>query len=186
MKKTLITVGFLLLGALPAAAQSSEVNLLVGGAKTLKSPAGKSEFRHGFEEVSYGMQLDPGTIFKIKVGRMDTTTVFRDHVPGSPDDHDFVYTADPNGQVEYADAAVEYRFAEPFGYTGVFGGTGLYRQHSSQNRTSSGYGFVLGVNGLFPVTRNVGIVAEGAVHWAHFYSPRSRFGTLGVGLRFGF
>jgi hypothetical protein len=50
----------------------------------------------------------------------------------------------------------------------------------------SDYGFVGGVNGLFPITRSLGITAEGAYHWVHFYSPKPRYGTVSVGLRFAF
>jgi hypothetical protein len=183
MKKTLIAVGFLLVAALPAMAQSSEIGLLVGGAKAMKTAAGgKSKFQHGFEEISWGTALESGTIFKIKVGRMSATTAF---VHRDDNNVRVVDLVDPKGQIEYADAAVEYRFAEAWGYTGLFAGTGLYRQRAS-NQEESDYGFVGGVNGLFPVTRSIGITAEAAYHWVHFYSPRPRYATLGVGLRFGF
>lgn len=183
MKKTLILLSFLLLAALPALAQNNEVGLLAGGAKAMKTAAGgKSDFEHGFEEISYGVALDQGTIFKIKVGRMDAKTVF---VSKDADGNQVVDTVDNKGQVEYADATIEYRFAEPFGYTGLFAGTGLYRQ-SGANRQESDYGFVGGVNGLFPITRSLGISAEAAYHWVHFYSPKPRYGTIGVGLRFAF
>jgi len=189
MKKTLILLSFLLLTALPAFAQNSEVELLVGGAKAMKTAAGgKSDFQHGFEEISYGIEVDQGTIFKIKLGRMDAKTVF---VSKDANKKQVVDVVDPSGQVEYADAVVEYRFSEPFGATGLFAGTGLYRQSgnnglSGGNRQESDYGFIAGVNGLFPLTRSLGITAEGAYHWAHFYSPKPRYASVSVGLRFGF
>jgi hypothetical protein len=187
MKKTLILLGFLLLAALPAFAQNNEVGLLFGGAKALKTAAGgKSDFQHGFEELSYGIQLDPGTIFKIRAGRMDAKTAFVSKDASGNQTVDFV---DPKGQVEYVDATVEYRFSEPFGYTGLFAGTGLYRQSGSDttgSRQESDYGFIGGVNGIFPISHSVGIIAEGAYHWVHFNSPKSRYGTVGVGLRFAF
>lgn len=183
MKKTLLLLGFLLVFALPALAQNNEVTILAGGAKAMNTAAGgKSDFQHGFEELSYGIEIDQGTIFKIKLGRMDAKTVF---VKRDAAGHQLVDVVDPKGQVEYADATVEYRFAEPFGYTGLFAGTGLYRQ-SASNRQESDYGFVAGVNGLFPVSRSLGITAEAAYHWAHFYSPKPRYAALGVGLRFAF
>jgi hypothetical protein len=183
MKKTLILFSFLAVSALPVFAQNNEVGLLIGGAKAMKTAAaGKSDFQHGFEEISYGISIDQGTIFKIKVGRMDAKTAF---VSKDSAGNQVVDVVDPKGQVEYADATVEYRFSEPFGSTGLFAGTGLYRQ-SGGNRQESDYGFVAGVSGLFPITRSVGISAEGAYHWAHFYSPKPRYATLGVGLRFAF
>jgi len=192
MKKTLILLSFLILGALPAFAQNNEVGFLVGGAKALKTAAGgKSDFQHGFDEISYGVQLEQGTIFKLKVGRMDAKTVF---VSKDSNGHQVVDFVDPKGQVEYADAVIEYRFSEPFGYTGLFAGTGLYHQTgtgtptggTAESRQESDYGFVGGVNGLFPITRSLGITAEGAYHWVHFYSPKPRYGTVSVGLRFAF
>jgi hypothetical protein len=143
---------------------------------------GKSDFQHGLEEISYGVEIEPGTIFKIKLGRMDAKTVF---VSKDVDGNQVVDSVDNKGQVEYADATIEYRFSEPFGYTGLFAGTGLYRQ-SGANRQESDYGFVGGVNGLFPITRSLGITAEAAYHWVHFYDPKPRYGTVGVGLRFAF
>ena len=147
---------------------------------------GKSDFQHGFEEISYGVSMEQDTIFKIKLGRMNAKTAFvstrtptaiRRRRPGD---------VDPNGQVEYADAVIEYRFSEPFGSTGLFAGTGLYRQSGEQTGTESDYGFVAGVNGLFPITRNIGISAEAAYHWVHFYNPKPRYAAVGVGLRFAF
>jgi hypothetical protein len=183
MKKTLILLAFLLVAALPAVAQNNEVGILIGGAKAMKTAAGgKSDFQHGFEEISYGISLDQGTIFKIKLGRMDAKTVF---VSKNAAGDQVVDVVDAKGQVEYADAVVEYRFSEAFGSTGLFAGTGLYRQ-SGGNRQESDYGFVAGVNGLFPISRSLGITAEGAYHWAHFYSPKPRYGTVGVGIRLAF
>lgn len=189
MKKTLILLSFLSLAAFPAFAQNSEVGFLVGGAKALKTAAGgKSDFQHGFEEISYGLLIDQSTIVKIKVGRMDAKTAFVSKDASGKQVVDFV---DPKGQVEYADVAVEYRFSEPFGTTGLFAGTGLYRQSGvnpliAGSRQESDYGFVGGVNGIFPITRSVGIIAEGSYHWVHFYSPKPRYGAVSVGLRFAF
>jgi hypothetical protein len=179
MKKTLILLGFSLVAALPVFAQHNEVDLLVGASKAMKTAAGgKSEFQHGFEEISYGVSMEQDTILKVKLGRMDAKTAFVSSDGSAP-------VVDQHGQIEYADVAVEYRFSEPFGSTGLFAGTGLYRQ-SGANRQESDYGFVGGVNGLFPITRSVGISAEAAYHWVHFYNPKPRYVALGVGLRFSF
>ncbi|HEX7681098.1 MAG TPA: hypothetical protein VF713_23380 [Thermoanaerobaculia bacterium] len=189
MKKTLILLSFLSLAAFPTFAQNSEVGLLAGGAKAMKTAAGgKSDFQHGFEEISYGLLVDQSTVVKIKLGRMDAKTAF---VSKDASGNQVVDIVDPKGEVDYADVAVEYRFAEPFGTTGLFAGTGLYRQSGSNgqsggNRQESDYGFVGGVNGLFPINRSVGIIAEASYHWVHFYSPKPRYGAVGVGLRFAF
>jgi hypothetical protein len=187
MKKTLILLGFSLVAALPVFAQHNEIDLLIGGAKAMKTLAGgKSDFQHGFEEISYGVSMEQDTIFKIKLGRMTATTAFASHDKDAKGNN-IVDPAnvDAKGQIEYADAVIEYRFSEPFGSTGLFAGTGLYRQ-SGVNKQESDYGFMGGVNGLFPITRNIGVSAEAAYHWAHFYNPKPRYVTLGVGLRFAF
>jgi len=192
MKKTLILLGFSLVAVFPVFAQHNEIDLLAGGAKAMKTLAGgKSDFQHGFEEISYGVSMEQDTIFKIKLGRMNAKTAF---ASSAKDDKGNNIVApgdvDPKGQVEYADAVIEYRFSEPFGSTGLFAGTGLYRQSgtntSGAHLQESDYGFVGGVNGLFPITRNVGISAEAAYHWVHFYNPKPRYATIGVGLRFAF
>jgi len=192
MKKTLILLGFLLLAAVPVFAQHNEIDLLAGGAKAMKTLAGgKSDFQHGFEEISYGVSMEEDTIFKIKLGRMNAKTAF---ASSEKDDkgNNIVDPGDvdPKGQVEYVDAVIEYRFSEPFGSTGLFAGTGLYRQSGTGtnhvSRSESDYGFVGGVNGLFPINRSIGITAEAAYHWVHFYNPKPRYATIGVGLRFVF
>ena len=192
MKKTLILLGLSLVAAVPVFAQHNEIGLLIGGAKAMKTLAGgKSEFQHGFEEISYGVTMEQDTIFKIKLGRMNATTAF---ASSEKDDkgNNIVDPGDvdPSGQIEYADAVIEYRFSEPFGSTGLFAGTGLYRQNgrstSGANLSESDYGFVGGVNGLFPISRNIGISAEAAYHWVHFYNPKPRYATIGVGLRLAF
>jgi hypothetical protein len=191
MKKTLILLGFSLVAAFPVFAQHNEIDLLDGGAKAMKTAAGgKSDFQHGFEEISYGVSLEPDTIFKIKLGRMNATTAFASSKDANGNDVVAPGDVDTSGQIEYADAVIEYRFSEPFGSTGLFAGTGLYRQsgksQSGASLQESDYGFVGGVNGLFPITRNVGISAEAAYHWVHFYNPKPRYATIGVGLRFAF
>jgi hypothetical protein len=192
MKKTLILLGLSLVAAVPVFAQSNEIGLLVGIAKAMKTPGGgKSEFKHGFEEISYGVAMEQDAIFKIKLGRMNAKTAF---ASSDKDDkgNNIVDPGDvdPDGQIEYADAVIEYRFSEPFGSTGLFAGTGLYRQSgrsaTGSNLSESDYGFVGGVNGLFPISRNIGISAEAAYHWVHFYNPKPRYATIGVGLRLAF
>jgi hypothetical protein len=197
MKKTLILLGFSLVAALPVFAQHNEVDLLIGGAKAMKTLAGgKSDFQHGFEEISYGVSMEQDTIFKIKLGRMNAKTAFASSEKDDKGNNVVLPgDVDPKGQIEYADAVIEYRFSEPFGSTGLFAGGGLYRQSGTSTSTArpsgthlqeSDYGFVGGVNGLFPITRNIGVSVEAAYHWVHFYNPKPRYATVGVGLRFAF
>lgn len=177
MKKTPFLLALFALVALPAAAQHNEFGVLVGATRPMKSDAGKGSFESGMRELYYGMQLESGTWFRLNVGRMDAKTALP--LGGG------AFDVDENGSLEHADGIVEYRFAEPYGYTGLFAGAGIYRQKTN-GQSESDYGFQVGVNALFPVTRTVGVVVEGAYHWVNFYTPRPRFVTLGAGVRFAF
>ena len=138
MKKTLILLGFSLVAALPVFAQHNEVDLLIGGAKAMKTLAGgKSDFQHGFEEISYGVSMEQDTIFKIKLGRMNAKTAFASTEKDEKGNNIVLPgDVDPKGQIEYADAVIEYRFSEPFGSTGLFAGAGLYRQSGISTSTA--------------------------------------------------
>jgi hypothetical protein len=95
------------------------------------------------------------------------------------------FDIDPNGKIEHVDGIVEYRFSEPYGYTGLFVGAGLYRQKTN-TREESDYGYQAGVSGLFPLNRTYAVAIEGAYHWVNVYTPRPRYVTLGAGLRIAF
>lgn len=169
--------------AMPAAAQHNEFGVLFGGSKALKSEAGKGSFERGLREIYYGFNLDPDTVFKIKLGRMDANTAFKTGVKDAKGKD--IFETDPNGTIEHADGIVEYRFSEAYGYTGLFAGAGLYRQRGS-GRDETDFGFQGGVNSLFPLSRRYALQLEGAYHVMNFNSPRPRYLTLGAGLRIAF
>ena len=183
MRKSGWILAFLLSAALPAAAQHNEFGVLFGGSKGLKSAAGRGSFERGMREIYYGIALDPGTVFKVKLGRMDANTAFKtDQKDGAGKD---IYVSDPNGSIEHADGIVEYRFSEAYGYTGLFAGAGLYRQHGN-GHDETDYGFQGGINSLFPISRRYAFQLEGAYHVMNFNRPRPRYLTLGAGLRIAF
>ncbi len=177
MKKTAILLALCAFAALPAAAQNNEFGILFGATRPMKSAAGKGKFESGMRELYYALQLEPGTMFRVEVGRMSTKTAVR-VASGGVD-------IDPNGTLEHADGIIEYRFAEPYGYTGLFAGAGLYRQKVNSHEESD-YGFQGGVTALFPLTRTYAIAVEGAYHWINVYKPRPRYLTVGAGLRIAF
>jgi len=197
MTKPALSLAILLLAAVPLAAQNtSEVGLMIGGSKRLISKSeGVSDnfkFSNSDREAFYGVQLDPGTFFKIQIGQIQGPAAFQ------------YTTAEGNaaridiskGTTEHIDGTIDYRFSEAFGSTGLFAGVGLYRQHGSigdsavpaeqrGNTTETNYGFVGGVNADFPITRRTGFIAELAYHWINFHY-KVRYLTLGAGLRFSF
>ena len=177
MKKTAILLALFAFAALPAAAQHNEFGILFGSARPMKSDAGKGKFESGMRELYYAMELEPATMFRIEVGRMSTKTAFPNAGGG--------FDVDPNGTVEHADGIIEYRFAEAYGYTGIFAGAGLYRQKVNA-REESDYGFQGGISTLFPLSKTYAIAVEGAYHWVNVYNPRPRYVTLGAGLRIAF
>ena len=183
MRKTGWILAFLLVAAMPAAAQHNEFGVLFGGSKGLNSAAGRGPFERGLREIYYGIALDPGTIFKVKLGRMDANAAFN---TGQKDVNGRdIYETDPNGSIEHADGIIEYRFSEAYGYTGLFAGAGLYRQHGN-GREESDYGFQGGINSLFPLSRRYALQLEGAYHVVNFNRPRPRYVTLAAGLRIAF
>lgn len=183
MRKSGWILAFLLSAALPAAAQHNEFGVLFGGSKALKSAAGRGSFERGLREIYYGISLDPGTVFKVKLGRLDADTKFK---TGQKDatGRD-IYTSDPDGSIEHADGIIEYRFSEAYGYTGLFAGAGLYRQQGN-GRDETDYGFQGGVNSLFPISRRYAFQLEAAYHVMNFNRPRPRYLTLGAGVRIAF
>jgi len=183
MKKTSILLAFSAFLALPAAAQHNEFGFLFGSTKPMKSPTGKGDFNSGMREVYYGIELEPSTTFRLEIGRMSTPTSLPTGI--DPVTKKQTFESDPNGKIEHADGIIEYRFSEPYGYTGLFAGAGMYRQKTNA-REETDYGFQGGISALFPLNRTYAIAVEGAYHWINVYSPRPRYVTLGAGLRISF
>lgn len=188
MKKTAILLAVLVLGALPAAAQSTEFGVLFGGsARSTDSSTVEENLDDDFSlsrnsvEFYYGVEIDPGTMFKLRVGRIETP-VGVPTIEGA--------RRDVEGEVEHLDAIAEYRFSEPFGSAGLFAGIGLYRQTGTvgtglEEVSETDYGFLAGVNADFPLSKRYGIIVDATHHWTKLpFKPR--FLTVSGGLRLRF
>ncbi|HEU4522501.1 MAG TPA: hypothetical protein VFT12_10885, partial [Thermoanaerobaculia bacterium] len=179
-------------GAAPLAAQSTEFGVLFGGSSrsvdegVAEGPELDDNFSFSRSSIDfyYGIELDPGTMFKIRAGRIDTP-ISIPTIEGARVDFD--------GQVQHLDAVAEYRFSEPFGTAGLFAGVGLYRQVAggdnlipdSIDGSEVDYGFLAGVNTDFPLSRRYGVVLEATHYWTRLpFNPR--FLTVSGGLRIRF
>ena len=198
MKRAILLSALLLTVAAPAFAQSTEFGVLVGASRRFIS-GGTAEENRGFldNELSlrnsafdlyYAMDFDDDTRLKFKLGRIETPVAFEvanpSEDPNNPDD-DFL-RRDVEGEVQHASAVIEWRFDEPWGATGIFGGLGLYRQSGDDALDSKNdYGFQIGLNADFPITRRYGALMEATYHYSRgAYSPR--YLTLTGGLRIAF
>jgi hypothetical protein len=197
MKKLIALMLFI---AAPAIAQTSQVGILLGGSKRLISHSDQAaglgisdnfRFSNSVREIYYAVQLDPGTMFKIKAGQIEAPVAFQYTTETGT-----ARTDARKGTVEHIDGLIEYRFSEVFGSTGLFAGIGLYRQRGTITdqavpveqrglQTETNYGFQGGVNGDFPLTRRVSFIVEAAYHAVNYhYKPR--YVTVAGGLRLGF
>jgi hypothetical protein len=185
MKKAALFLALFALAAAPAFAQSSEFGFLLGGSKRLNDlPGAKGnpgvndfKFSNSVKEAFYAVQLDPGTMFKIKVGQITAPLAVKDS-SGSRVDAG-------KGNIDHVDALVDYQFPEPWGSTGLFGGIGMYRQSVTGYQDETNFGLSGGVNGDFPLSRRYGVIVEAAYHWLHM-DARPRYLTLSGGLRISF
>jgi hypothetical protein len=83
--------------------------------------------------------------------------------------------------------AIEYRFREPYGTTGLFGGLGFYRQSADdpEVKSTSDWGYHAGVSADFPLSKRYGVILEGTYHWSRA-EFRPRYLTVGAGFRIAF
>ena len=188
MIRTMFATALTLLVSTSAFAQSSQFGILLGGSKRLISKSDEAngvgvsdnfKFGNSVREIYYGIDIEPGTRFKIKAGKIEGPVAFR--IDDLRNDLD-------KGTIEHIDGLIDYRFSESFGSTGIFAGAGLYRQKgrfAGAQETETNYGFSGGVNGDFPVTRRMGFIVEASYHWVNF-AYRPRYVTLSGGLRFSF
>ena len=185
MKKPAFFLAILVLLALPAAAQNAtEFGILFGGSKLVNDIAGSQgqrgvndfKFSNSTKEIYWGMQMEPGTWFRIKAEQINAPLVALD--------------ADNNridggkGKIDHIDAIVDYKFSEPYGSTGFFAGIGMYRQNQNGTEDTNA-GATFGINAEFPMSRRYGLVVESAYHWIRL-PARPRYITLSGGLRISF
>ncbi len=191
MKRAAFLVALMAFSAIPAFAQSTEFGVIVGGSRRFVH-AGKDnpgdpnfiESNFSFDNTSvelfWGLKMEDDLWLKFKAGQIDSAIAFE-----SPTNENF--RVDAPGEVQHAEVVAEYRFDEPYGSTGIFGGLGLYRQSADHPdaESTNNWGFSIGANADFPVTRRYGIMIETAYHWTR--APfRPRYLTVGAGLRVSF
>jgi hypothetical protein len=193
MRKAAVFLAFSLIIAAPMAAQTTEFGVLFGGSKRIvknhEAASGTELLNPGFSfsnssvDIYYALQVDPGTMFKVQVGRIDGPVAFQETETVGGD----VVTVrrDLNGQVQHAEGIVEYRFSEPFGSTGLFAGVGMYRHTASGVSSTTDYGFPFGVTADFPITRTYGLIVAATYHLTNAdFHPR--YVTASAGFRIGF
>lgn len=191
MKRALL-LGLLAAVALPLFAQNStEVGVIAGGSRrfidnglregSVKWLDSSFSFSNSAVELYWGAEMDENVWFKVKAGRIETQIAEAYKLNGV----DGRFRRDAEGEVQHADAVIEYRFSEPYGSTGIFGGLGLYRQSADGLATKNNFGWSTGITADFPVTRRYGIVLQGEYHWTRG-DFRPRYMTVGGGLRIAF
>jgi hypothetical protein len=210
MKRAIFLIALMLTAAAPALAQSTEFGILVGGSRRFISsglgepiagtdPLQRRAFidnelnlSNSAVDLYWSIELEEDTRLKFKVGRLEGPVAFGIRNPNfnpdtdNPDEPEF-FRRDVEGEVQHASAVIEYRFDEPYGSTSLFGGLGLYRQSGEGEgiESENDYGFQVGVNADFPITRRYGVIVEGTYHWARGpFAPK--YLTLTGGLRIAF
>jgi hypothetical protein len=191
MKRNLLLLALIVLSALPAFAQSTELGIIVGGSRRFVDGAQKENgvefddstfsFSNSSFDLFWAMQMEPELYLKFKVGRMETPVAVAYEVPGQTK----LFRRDARGEVQHAEVNVEYRFSEPYGSTGLFAGLGFYRQTAPDTESTANFGVNGGVTADFPLSRRYGIILEGTYHWTNSDFD-SRYMTLGGGVRVSF
>lgn len=190
-RATLILLLILAIAA-PAFAQSSEVGMILGGTRRSATsvwndsgPMGDDSFTFSNSsfEMFYGVELEPSTYLKFKLGRIETPV--RVQTGGDPETGTR-FGHDEDGEVQHLSTVVEYRFSEAFGRTALFGGLGMYRHVPGGGfEDEVDWGWQVGVNADFPLSRRYGVMLEAAHHWARGeFQPK--YLTVGGGLRISF
>ncbi|HUP63504.1 MAG TPA: outer membrane beta-barrel protein [Thermoanaerobaculia bacterium] len=184
----------LLFSAFPAFAQQTEFGVIVGGSRrfidkdALPGPdprdnilSSEFSFSNTSVDLYWGISLDEDTTLKLKAGSIETEVAegFRTDPNGD------LLRNDVEGEVQHLDASVEYRFSEAYGKTGLFGGVGLYRLSGEGIKSTQSFGWHIGINADFPMTRRYGFVVESAYHWTRA-AHRPGYLTVGGGLRIAF
>ena len=191
MKRVAFLLAFLLICAMPMAAQSTtEFGVLFGGSRrvmksntaaagtVLQSPGFK--FSNSAVDIYYALQVDPGTMFKVQVGRIDTPIGIREQDSGG----NFV-RRDVQGEVQHAEGLIEYRFSEALGSTGLFAGVGMYRHSATGFSSTTNWGIPIGATADFPITHTYGFIVAATYHFTNA-DFRPKYLTVSGGIRLAF
>ena len=202
MKRALFFVALIVVSAVPLLAQTNEFGVIAGGRRrfvqgggSVKSATGADEsdwiesnfsFSNNSIELYWSFPIEPDLNLKFKGGRIETEIAIPYEGP-DPDPPGEIITLrrDAEGEVQHLETVIEYKFDEPFGSSGLFGGLGFYRLAAPDEETRTAWGVTAGVNADFPITRRYGVVVEAAYHWVRSdFKPR--YLTIGGGLRVSF
>lgn len=155
-------------------AQSNELGVLIGSIEPVNDELGV-DTDMDVREIYFAKMIESGTWLKLKAGEADLSGESLDEglAPESETD------------LRYVQLLVGYEFDEIFGTTYLFAGPGAYELERNGENSESEFGFVLGVGADFPLTRQLGIVAELTYHWVDF-EAELRTLNLGIGGRFRF
>ena len=203
MKRTLFLVALILVSAAPSFAQSTnEFGVIFGGSRRFIDDAvsvanppesdfieSNFSFSNNSLELYWAMPIEEGLFLKFKGGRVESEVGIPGRTPNpeAPNDRnrDLTTRRDVRGDMAHVETLVEYRFDEPFGSTGLFGGLGYYRLSADDEDTQDSWGVTAGVTADFPITRRYGVVLEGSYHWIRS-ELQPRYMTVGGGLRVSF
>lgn len=192
MKRASLLLALMIVGAVPLFAQSSnEFGIIAGGSRRFIDNGLRQggvnwldssfSFSNSSVELYWAMRMEEDVYLRLQAGRIETQIAEAYTLPGV----NGTFRRDAEGEVQHADAIVEYRFQDPYGSTGIFGGLGLYRQSGEGLASTNNFGWSAGVNADFPITKRYGVVLEGAYHWTNG-DFRPRYMTVGGGLRIAF
>jgi hypothetical protein len=152
MIKRLVAIAFVVALPVFVQAQTSAVGMSFGIAEPTADGL-DFNLKDSTLEIYYQVPLDVGTSLKLKYGTLESDL----EIEGTK----------AEGDLQYLDLLVSYEFDETFGKSSFFGGIGMYRQEIG-DLDESDYGFVIGVNATFPVTRRFALTSELSYHYAHF------------------
>ena len=155
-------------------AQNTEIGFLIGSNEPINDEIG-IDADLDITELYVGKVLDEGTWLKIKVGEADLS--------GESLDEGLAPESDTT--LRYALALVGYEFDEIFGTTYLFAGPGVYEFQRAGEDDVQEFGLAAGVGADFPITRQLGIVAELTYHWVNL-DEELRSLNVGIGARFRF
>lgn len=155
-------------------AQSNELGVLIGSIEPINDGLG-IDTDMDVREIYFTKMIESGTWLRVKAGQADLS--------GKSLDEGLAPESDT--ELRYLQLLVGYEFDEIFGTTYLFAGPGAYELARNGEDDESEFGFVLGVGADFPLTRQLGIVAELTYHWADF-EAELRTLNLGLGARFRF
>ena len=147
-----------------------------------------SGFKPSVWTVFFDYRMEPAALLRLTFGSMWTQQSLVGQTVNTPSGPVFVPTAKEH--VNYLTIDASYLYAEGFYTGGIFGGIGGYQYNPEpmppgyeqfQDPSQKYFGFNLGVDGEFRVSRNVGLVLRLTYHYL-FATPRREFFNAEAGV----